>query len=225
MIRIFSVLAGIDSLLLILGYGLGVASKLSAGVRTGHPTFWFHFLIGLSAAMFTLLVHCLIFTYFLGTGRWVKEVKLAYDLPDAPLPRLTRDLKRRVFPPALFAMLSAIATGAAGAAAQVEVWPWEIHATLATATLLVNFWAFRIEYRCLQTNISVLDEVVRQVDRLRAERGLPSNAEEQRLSGQKKPEKPEIEQEFSLQSLNLMHILRAPLKPTFNFGSRSLIQA
>jgi hypothetical protein len=176
MIRIFTILAAIDSLLLLLSYGFGVVSKLHAGVTTGHPSFWLHFLLGLSAALFTLLVHCLIFTYFLGTGRWVKEVKLAYDLPDAPLPRLTRDLKRRVFPPALFAMLTAIATGAAGAAAQVEVWPWEIHATLATCTLLVNLWAFRLEYRCLQTNLAVLDEVMREVDRLRAERGLPSNA-------------------------------------------------
>jgi len=177
MTRIFTILAAVDTLLLFLSYGFGVASKLSDGVRTDHPTFWFHFLLGLATAMMTLLVHCLIFTYFLGTGRWVKEVKLAYDLPDAPLPRLTRDLKRRVFPPALFAMLTAIATGAAGAAAQVEVWQWEVHATLATLTLFVNLWAFRLEYRCLQINVGVLDEVMREVDRLRAERGLPSNAE------------------------------------------------
>ena len=177
MTRIFTILAAVDTLLLFLSYGLGWASRISAGVRTGHPTFWLHFLLGLSAAMFTLLVHCLIFTYFLGTGRWVKEVKLAYDLPDAPLPRLTRDLKRRVFPPALFAMLVAIATGAAGAAAQVEVSPWQLHAALGTLTLLVNLWAFRIEYRCLQTNVGVLENVMRAVDHLRAERGLPSNAE------------------------------------------------
>jgi hypothetical protein len=177
MIRIFTLLASVDTLLLFLSYGLGLASKFSAGVKTGHLTFWLHFLCGLTAAMFTLLVHCLIFTYFLGTGRWVKEVKLAYDLPDTPLPRLTRDLKRRVFPPALFAMLTAIATGAAGAAAQVEVWRWEIHFILATLTLLVNLWAFRIEYRCLQINLGVLDEVMHEVDRLRTERGLASNAE------------------------------------------------
>lgn len=177
MTRIFTILAALDTLLLFLSYGFGVASMLNEGVRTGHSTFWFHFLLGLATAMMTLLVHCLIFTYFLGTGRWVKEVKLAYDLPDAPLPRLTRDLKRRVFPPALFAMLTAIVTGAAGAAAQVEVWRWEVHATLATATVLVNLWAFRIEYRCLQINIGVLNDVMREVDRLRAEQNLPSNAE------------------------------------------------
>ena len=74
-------------------------------------------------------------------------------------------------------MLTATATGAAGAAAQVQVWRWEIHATLATITLLVNLWVFRLEFHCLRTNVRVLDEVMREVDRLRAERGLPSNAE------------------------------------------------
>src|SRR5260370_12807334 len=130
MTRIFTILAAVDTLRLFLSYGFGVASKLSAGARTGHPTFWLHFLLGLAAAMMTLLVHCLIFTYFLGTGRWVKEVKLAYDLPDAPLPRLTRELKRRVFPPALFAMLTAIATGPAGPPPPCGVRESAIHCTV-----------------------------------------------------------------------------------------------
>jgi hypothetical protein len=178
MTRIFMVLATTDSLLLLVGYGLGVASKLHNGVdQPSDPIYLYHFLVGLSAAMLTLFVHCLIFTYFLGTGRWVKEVKLAYDLPDAPLPKLTRDLKRRVFPPALFAMLSAIATGAAGAAAQVKLSPWELHATLASLTLLINFWAFRVEIQCLRTNGRVLEEVMREVDALRTRRGLLSNAQ------------------------------------------------
>jgi hypothetical protein len=178
MTRIFTILAGTDALLLIVSFFLGVASKLRDSVHNpSDSTFWYHFLFGLTTAMLTLLVHCLIFTYFLGTGRWVKEVKLAYDLPDAPLPKLTRDLKRRVFPPALYAMLSAIATGAAGAAAQVQVCPWLVHATLACLTLAVNFWAFRVEYDCLRTNGAVLQEVLREVDQLRVQRGLLPNAE------------------------------------------------
>src|SRR5918911_5600819 len=152
MTRLFTTLAGLDSVVLLISYSLGIASKLRDGVHHPEdPTYWYHFLLGLSAAMLTLLVHCLIFTYFLGTGRWVKEVKFAYGLPDVPWPRLTRDLKRRVFPPALFAMLTAIATGAAGAAAHVGVSRWEVHAALATLTLAVNLGAFVLEYRCLQT--------------------------------------------------------------------------
>jgi hypothetical protein len=131
----------------------------------------------LFSAIGTLLVHCIIFTYFLGTGRWVKEVKLAYHLPDAPWPLLTRELKRKTFPPALAAMLITIATAAAGAGAQLQEWPWTVHAGLATGTLIVNFWAFRIEYRHVRTNGMAIEAVLNEVDRLRAARGLPSNAE------------------------------------------------
>jgi hypothetical protein len=178
MTRIFLILATTDSLFLLLSFVLGVVSKLQDGLhQAGNSVFWYHFLIALGTALLTLAVHCLIFTYFLGTGRWVKEVKLAYGLPDEPLPRLTRDLKRRVFPPALFAMLTAAFTGMVGAAAQVGAWRWEIHATLATLTLLVNFWAFVIEYRCLQINARILDDVLAEVDKRRRARGLPSNAE------------------------------------------------
>lgn len=178
MTRIFTILAITDGLFLLISYSLGWISRLNHGVQDpGSKIYWYHFLFGLSTAILNLLVHCLIFTYFLGTGRWVKEVKLAYDLPDEPLPKLTRELKRRVFPPALFAMLSAIATGAAGAAAHVQVSRWELHATLGTLTLLINVWAFRVELQCLRTNIVVLDDVLKEVDVLRVRRGLPTNAE------------------------------------------------
>src|SRR5581483_9935852 len=105
----------------------------------------------------------LIFTYFLGTGRWVKEVTLAYDLPDEPWHKRTRDLKRLTFPPALAAMLIAIATAAAGAGAQLQGWPWQVHFSLGVATLVVNFWAFRLEYRNVTENAGILEAVLREV--------------------------------------------------------------
>jgi hypothetical protein len=184
MTRIFALLAGADAVLLVVSYVLGALSKLRDGVHNpSDPIFWYHFIAGLATALLTLFVHCLIFTYFLGTGRWVKEIKLAYGLDDEPLPRLTRDLKRRVFPPALFAMLIVIATGAAGAAAQVGVSPWQLHFALSSLSLVLNFWAYGVEYSCLRTNIRVLDEVVAEVDRIRANQGLPSNAEALRQEG------------------------------------------
>jgi hypothetical protein len=180
MTRILLLLASADGLLLLISFGLGVTSKLRGELAnpSGDQFFWwYHFVFGLSTALYNLFVHCIIFVYFLGTGRLVKEIKLAYKLPDEPWPKLTRDLKRRVFPPALFAMLIGIATVAAGAAAQVQVWPWEVHATLGTLTLLINFWAFAVEYDCVRTNIGVLDEVFAEIDQIRARLGLPSNAE------------------------------------------------
>jgi hypothetical protein len=136
-----------------------------------------HFYLGLFAVLSSLALHCLVFIYFLGTGRWVKEVALAYALPDAPLPKLTRDLKRRTFPVALTAMLVPIATAAAGMGAMRQEWPWGIHLGLGLATLAVNGWAFVVEHRNVHVNGGIIEEVMREVDRIRAERGLPSNAE------------------------------------------------
>jgi hypothetical protein len=117
-----------------------------------------------------------VFIYFLGTGRWVKEVANAYRLPDAPLPKLTRDLKRRTFPVALLAMVVPMAAAVAGGG-QNQGWPWAIHFSLGVAALLVNVWAYTVERRNVGINSGLLDEVLREVDRIRAAHGLPSNAE------------------------------------------------
>lgn len=175
---ILSRLAVFNVLLLLTTFGVGWLSWARHAVtRADEPTYMVHFYLGLLSVILCLGVHCLIFIYFLGTGRWVKEVASAYRIPDSPLPRETRELKRQAFPPALFAMLVPIAAAAAGTAAQRREWPWGWHAGLATATVLVNLWAFRVELRCVRANVKVLDGVMAEVDRIRAEAGLPSNAE------------------------------------------------
>lgn len=176
MTRIFATLAAANALALTVTFILGCWSKLTDGLITGASSVYLlHFLFGLFTGVGTLLTHCLIFTYFLGTGRWVKEVTLAYRLPDEPWHKRTRELKRTTFPVALTAMLVTIATAAAGAGAQLKAWPWQIHFSLGIATLLVNFWAFRLEYRNVLRNAETLEEVLVEVDRVRVEHGLPPN--------------------------------------------------
>jgi len=182
MIRIFSVLASMNAIALLLAFGFGMASWLRGGFDNKADSFFnVHFLSGLLAAVTTLLVHCMIFTYFLGTGRWVKEVTLAYDLPDEPLHKATRELKRKTFPPALFAMLSVMAAAAFGGGRMLQGWPYEFHLYGAAIAIAINFWAYWVEIRSLLHNDVVLAGVYREVDRVRAERGLPSNEEALRL--------------------------------------------
>lgn len=174
---IFGILAGLNFVSLIVAFSVGLWSWSGSSLVHGDGRYLAHFYCGLFAVILNLAVHSIIFIYFLGTGRWVKEVAIAYQIPDAPLPKLTRDLKRWVFPPALIAMLVPIGTAAAGAGVQLREWPWYAHGSLALLALLINLWAFRVEYRCITANAGVLDDVLREVDRIRAERGLPSNAE------------------------------------------------
>src|SRR5262245_32872223 len=185
MIRIFCVLAIANGIGLLLSFVFGLISMWSGGLTDPNSnTFHVHFLCGLFASVTTLLVHCLIFTYFLGTGRWVREVSLAYDLPDEPLYKTTRDLKRRTFPPALFAMLSVMAVAAAGGGRMMQGWPYQLHLYGSFIAILVNFWAYRVELRGLRANEEVIAGVYQEVDRVRAERGLPSNEEAQRMEAE-----------------------------------------
>ena len=177
MTRIFTTLASIVTLSLLATMGFGFWSMALDKDAFYKDIYLVHFCLGLFTAIAILLVHSIIFTYFLGTGRWVKEVGIAYRLPDEPLPKLTRELKRTAFPPALFSMLIGIATAAAGAGRQLEEWHWGIHLTLAVLTLVVNVWAFRVEFRNVSRNGVLIAEVMVEVDRIRAQRGLPSNAE------------------------------------------------
>jgi hypothetical protein len=171
-------LAAITMLTLVVTFVVGLVSFWrGSAANPADPTYMLHFGLGLFSVLLALAVHCLIFIYFLGTGRWVKEVAIAYRLPDEPLPKLTRELKRWTFPPALFAMLVPIAAAAAGTAAQRHEWPWQVHATLAVATLLVNGWAFAVEIKNVGINAGVIQDVMREVDRLRALAGLPTNEE------------------------------------------------
>src|SRR4051794_12539460 len=112
---ILSRLAALTFLTLLATFVLGLVSQARGPLRDRPEDmiFMLHFFLGLFSVLLTLAVHCLVFIYFLGTGRWVKEVALAYRIPDEPLPKLTRELKRWTFPVALTAMLVSIATAAA----------------------------------------------------------------------------------------------------------------
>lgn len=178
MTRTFTVLATLVGLALVATIVFGFWSwSLDKRTEFYKDIFVIHFILGLTTSLAVLFVHCIIFTYFLGTGRWVKEVGLAYGLPDVPLLKQTRELKRYTFPPALFAMLTTIATAASGAGAQLHLWHWHIHATLAGVTLVINLWAFRSELRNVRRNSQIIEAVLVEVDRIRQQHGLPRNEE------------------------------------------------
>src|SRR5262245_20944252 len=105
MTRIFLVFVILVGLALAAAVVSGTASWLNHGLTSGGKLYLVHFVIGLFSSVGVLLIHCLAITYFLGTGRWVKEVCMAYGLPDDGWPRQTRDIKRGNTPYAILAML------------------------------------------------------------------------------------------------------------------------
>src|SRR5579872_5096419 len=78
--------------------------------------FSLHFLSSIAALIFAMLVHALVITYFMGTGRWLQETSDAYRLGSAWQAR-SRDLKWRLYPPLFASIGLLILTGAFGTAA------------------------------------------------------------------------------------------------------------
>src|SRR5438105_14479497 len=165
MIRIFSVLATANAIGLLASFALGWASRLSGGYQeSANAYFLYHFVCGLFAAICTLLVHCLVLTWGLATGRMVREVTELYGLPDAPLYKATRDLKRTTTPLALAAIFSTIAAAALGEGVQLQGWPWLTHLLGACVAMGLNGWAYFVEFRSLRTTAAILEAMYKEVD-------------------------------------------------------------
>src|SRR5881392_1430699 len=74
-----------------------------------------HILAGALSALVCCAVHCVVFTYFIATAKWVQHA-IAVKQLDAALAGPTRSFRRQAFPAALLAMASVFAAAVLGAA-------------------------------------------------------------------------------------------------------------
>jgi hypothetical protein len=136
-----------------------------------------HMLFGIGAALVVLLVNSIVVTYFIGTGRWCKEVVETYNLDRSYVSR-SQKLKRQSFPWAVCSMVVVIVVVALGGAADPTtgatataswVTPHYIGALLALAFVLV---AFVVEGGNIRAHHDVINDIVAEVRRVRTEKGL-----------------------------------------------------
>ena len=136
-----------------------------------------HRLTGIAAALVVVLVNSIVVTYFIGTSRWCKEVSETYLLEPTFVARSNR-LKRRTFPWAVTGMLTVVGVIALGGAADpatgrqgTENWVTP-HMLGALAGMMLVAWCFWVEGQNIVANQTVIADVMTQVRRMRAQRGL-----------------------------------------------------
>ncbi len=177
MSRIFVGLASLNTLALVVTFAVGFMTEGRAHVTSETPLnaaqrlFTLHLLGGLFSALITLLVHSLILTYFIGTGRWVQEVVKAYRLPSEFWQR-SRGLKMQALPYVLTSILLVIATAVLGAATDRGMLDHTIHLMMAVAVIAFNLWSYFWEYLAVEANGRLIAEIMSEVTRMRRERGL-----------------------------------------------------
>jgi hypothetical protein len=162
----------------VLGLQIDDPKVVDRAVQAGVT---FHFLSALAALCFATLVHAIVLTYFMGTGRWLEETSQAYRLPGEFLRECQR-LKYRVVPGIVGCFLLLLATGAFGAAAdpgspvQFAGWwgfsPALWHRALAMLALVANLGLNYYEYVALFRNSEIIHAVLQEVRRIRLEKGL-----------------------------------------------------
>ena len=96
-----------------------------------------HVLSGLFAAMFCCLVHAIVFSHFIGSGKWIKKGVDAAGMDEAIVKR-TKRFKGKVFPFALFSMIFVVVTAFLGGGADVGSVSPTVHLVMGVLTLALN---------------------------------------------------------------------------------------
>ena len=168
MLRYFLVLAVTDGSLLVVSFVLGL---LATGEPRGPGAVYrgVHVLVALLTVMATLAVHSIVYTYFLATGKWAKEVVHVYGLPDWINVQAKKN-KRKAFRFEFWSMVLVAVSAWLGAGSDTRNLNPLWHLGMAAVTIAFNFGSFAVEYAVITAQARLLLEVKARADRLRAER-------------------------------------------------------
>jgi len=161
MLSLFLALTAFNLLCLLLTAALGYAYG-------GSETTQWHALAGAVAALTSCAVHCVVFTYFVATAKWVQHAVEVKRL-DPALVAPTRSFKLQAFPAALLAMASVFAAALAGAARASWGASPAYHHVLSWVAIAINVVVAVAEYRAIARNGRLIDEILLRINRDAAE--------------------------------------------------------
>jgi len=158
--------------------------QLNADLAPQRQRVRMHWLVGLSAALVTVLVNSVTVTYFIGTSRWCKEVCDAYSLAPEFAARCAR-LKRQTFPWSLAAILVVLGIVALGASSEPgnsmvrDPAAWvNYHFIAALAGVAVIVGSFFVQANSVHANYALIQTIMDEVRRIRTDRGLAADPTE-----------------------------------------------
>jgi hypothetical protein len=153
----------------------GVLGYISS--RGGHPDARStHILAGALATLVCVGVHCVVFTYFIATAKWI-QLAFAVKHLDPSLAAPTRSFKAQAFPAALLAMAVTFAAAMLGAARDTGMIARGPHGILAVAAFATNIVVAAVEYRAVARNGRLIDRVLAEVAARQPGAGEPAAAD------------------------------------------------
>ncbi len=161
--------------------GMQLPEEREALVLTQRHAVRVHLLLGVLTAVWGMMVHGIVITYFVGTSRWCREVTETYRF-DPNWAQESQRLKRRTFPLTLLGMLSLVGLVALGAASdptsRMPPLQWgrlrwsDLHFGAAVAVLMLQLVVAYVQWANILENQKVIRQLVQQVQTVRKAKGL-----------------------------------------------------
>src|SRR5688572_26361856 len=136
--------------------GLGYLN--SSGKSVGQ---W-HVVAGALAAIVCCAVHCVVFTYFVATAKWIRHAIAVKGL-DPALALPTRSFKAMAFPAALGSMTLVFVASCLGAASDAYRISGTWHHLLALTSIAANVAGAAVEYHAISRNGILIDDILARI--------------------------------------------------------------
>jgi hypothetical protein len=129
----------------------------------GHTFATYHQLAGSLSTVACCAVHCVVFTYFMATAKWIQHAVDVKNL-DRELIAPTRSFKAQAFPAAIGAMLIVFITAVVGVATISYGLRSFWHHILAWLSIFVNIFVATVEYRAILKNGKLIDTILAKIN-------------------------------------------------------------
>ncbi len=129
-------------------------------------TLEFHMIWGLFTATLIVLLQCLIFGFFIGSGKSIKRVVQENGLSQDWIQK-TKDYKNQSYPALMLAILVSAAAAIVGGGVAAGAVPVGVHQLLVWTALLLNIRSLWISYKVVVENVNAIHRINREVSKLK----------------------------------------------------------
>ena len=120
-----------------------------------------HVLVAVGAGLMTTLAHCAVFTYFMGTTKWLGAATDKGGLDEQQFVEAPSGRKKRSLFIVMTAIMITMLTMFGGAATDtIAWWPAGVHMVLGIATLVVNVVCAVLEYQLIRAQGGTMDKAL-----------------------------------------------------------------
>ncbi len=134
-----------------------------------------HMLWGCFTALLIIFLQCLVFGFFINSGKSIKKVVQDNRLSPDWIQK-TKEYKNRCYPMLMLALLVSVMAAIVGGGVSIGSVPVWIHQVLVWAALAVNIYSLTISYKVVVENVEAIHRINEEVGNSKTEERSPSSA-------------------------------------------------